>query len=96
MVDLDNLGRTPAVYALAQSDNTLATWLQAAAHSLQLANPPLVDASTAGLPRLRRALNSAKLRFNKKHELELEDSFSRPDDIRDVQLEQPAPPRTTP
>jgi hypothetical protein len=24
MVDLDNLGRTPAVYALAQSDNTLA------------------------------------------------------------------------
>jgi hypothetical protein len=54
MVDLDNLGRTPAVYALAQShntpDNTLATWLQAAAHSLQLATPPLVDATTAGLP----------------------------------------------
>jgi Peptidase family M28 len=50
MVDLDNLGRTPAVYALAQSDKTLATWLQAAAHSLQLATPPLVDATTAGLP----------------------------------------------
>jgi hypothetical protein len=50
MVDLDNLGRTPAVYALAQSDNTLATWLQAAAHSLQLTAPPLVDATTAGLP----------------------------------------------
>jgi hypothetical protein len=50
MVDLDNLGRTPAVYALAQSDNTLAIWLQAAAHSLQLATPPLVDATTAGLP----------------------------------------------
>jgi hypothetical protein len=31
MVDLDNLGRTPAVYALAQSDNALATWLQGAA-----------------------------------------------------------------
>jgi VWFA-related protein len=50
MVDLDNLGRTPAVYALAQSDKTLATWLQVAAHSLHLATPPLVDASTANLP----------------------------------------------
>ncbi len=50
MVDLDNLGRTPAVYALAQSDKTLAIWLQAAAHSLQLATPPLVDATTAGVP----------------------------------------------
>jgi Zn-dependent M28 family amino/carboxypeptidase len=58
MVDLDNLGRTPAVYALAQSDNTLATWLQAAAHSLQLATPPLVDATTAGLP----LQNSSQLR----------------------------------
>jgi len=50
MVDLDNLGRTPAVYALAQSDKTLAIWLQAAAHSLQLATPPQIDATTAGLP----------------------------------------------
>ena len=58
MLDLDNLGRTPAVYALAQSDNTLATWLQAAAHSLQLAAPPLVDATTAGLP----LKNSSQLR----------------------------------
>jgi hypothetical protein len=58
MVDLDNLGRTPDVYALAQSDNTLATWLQAAAHSLQLASPPLVDATTAGLP----LKNSSQLR----------------------------------
>ena len=40
--------------------------------------------------------NSAKLRFNKKHELEVEDSFSLPDDIRQVRLEQPAPPKTTP
>ena len=40
--------------------------------------------------------NSAKLRFSKKHELEVEDSFSLPDDIRDVRLEQPAPPRTIP
>ncbi len=39
--------------------------------------------------------NSAKLRFNKKHELEV-DSFSLPDDIRGVRLEQPAPPKTTP
>jgi VWFA-related protein len=50
MVDLDNLGKTPAVYALAQSDNTLANWLQVAAVSLQLPNPPRVDASTANLP----------------------------------------------
>lgn len=48
MVDLDNLGQTPPVYALAQSDKTLATWLQAAAHSLKLASPPMLDASTAG------------------------------------------------
>ena len=39
--------------------------------------------------------NSAKLRFNKKLELEV-DSFSLPDDIRGVRLEQPAPPKTTP
>jgi VWFA-related protein len=50
MVDLDNLGKTPAVYALAQSDNTLANWLQVAAVSLQIPNPPRVDASTANLP----------------------------------------------
>ncbi|HYK50849.1 MAG TPA: VWA domain-containing protein, partial [Terriglobales bacterium] len=50
MVDLDNLGKTPAVYALAQSDNTLARWLQVAAVSLQLPTPPQVDASTANLP----------------------------------------------
>jgi len=58
MLDLDNLGRTPAVYALAQSDNTLATSLPAAAHSLQTAAPPLVDATTAGLP----LKNSSQLR----------------------------------
>ncbi len=40
--------------------------------------------------------NSAKLRFNKKLELEVEDSFSLPDDLRGVRLEQPAPLRTTP
>ena len=50
MVDLDNLGKTPAVYALAQPDNTLANWLQVAAVSLQLPNPPRVDASTSNLP----------------------------------------------
>ena len=50
MVDLDNLGKTPAVYALAQSDNTLANWLQVAAVSLQFPNPPRVDARTANLP----------------------------------------------
>jgi len=56
MIDLDNLGRTPAVYALAQSDRTLAKWLQVAAVSLQLPNPPRVDASTANLPLQNGAL----------------------------------------
>ena len=46
VVDLDNLGRTPAVYALAQPDKTLATWLHAAASSLRLAAPPAVDANS--------------------------------------------------
>jgi hypothetical protein len=50
IVDLDSLGRTPTVYALAHSDKALATWLQAAAQSLKLATPLLVDASTPGLP----------------------------------------------
>jgi hypothetical protein len=45
MVDLDDLGRTPPVYALAQTDKALAPWLEQAAHSLHLAVPPLVDAS---------------------------------------------------
>ena len=46
MVDLDNLGRTPPVYAMAQSDRTLSAWLEVAAHSLQLASPPRIDPST--------------------------------------------------
>ncbi len=50
MIDLDNLGTTPAVYTLAQPDQTLAKWLQVAAFSLQIPNPPLVDASTSNVP----------------------------------------------
>ena len=50
MISLDNVGSTPAVYALAQSDKTLANWLQVAAFSLRFPTPPLVDASTADLP----------------------------------------------
>jgi VWFA-related protein len=46
MVSLDNLGKTPAVFALTQSDKTLANWLQVAAFSLQMPSPPQVDAST--------------------------------------------------
>jgi VWFA-related protein len=49
MIDLDNLGKTPAVYALAQSDNTLANWLKVAAVSLRLPTPPRIDAGTANL-----------------------------------------------
>ena len=50
MVSLDNLGNTPPVYALTQSDKTLANWLQVAAFSLQFPTPALVDASTSNLP----------------------------------------------
>jgi len=50
MVSLDNIGNTPAVYALAQPDRTLANWIQVAALSLQLPPPPMVDASTADVP----------------------------------------------
>ena len=39
--------------------------------------------------------NSAKLRFNKKHELEIEDFGSKPDDVMQVKLEQPTLPRTS-
>lgn len=47
MVDLDQVGRTPAVYAMGQTDKTLATWLQVASHSLQLPTPGQVDTRTA-------------------------------------------------
>jgi hypothetical protein len=59
MVDLDNLGRTSPVYALAQADKTLATWLQAAAHSLKLTAPPQLNASTSGPP-LQNSLPAIK------------------------------------
>ena len=39
--------------------------------------------------------NSVKLRFNKKHELEIEDFNSIPDDIRQVRLDKPKFPATT-
>jgi VWFA-related protein len=50
LVDLDNLGRTPAVYALAQKDRTLGTWLEVAAHSLQFPTPALMEPSTFSTP----------------------------------------------
>jgi len=50
MIDLDELGRTPPVYALAQSDKTLETWLQAAASSLKLGLPPSADQSQDAHP----------------------------------------------
>jgi VWFA-related protein len=40
--------------------------------------------------------NTAKLRFNKQHELEIEDFGSKPDNVQHVQLEQPTLPRTAP
>jgi len=50
MIDLDNLGKAPPVFMQAQSDKTLATWLQVAAQSLHIDAPPQVDASIANLP----------------------------------------------
>jgi VWFA-related protein len=50
MVDLDNLGKTSPVFALAQQDRTLAMWLEVAAHSLQFPTPAQIDASMSGLP----------------------------------------------
>ena len=40
--------------------------------------------------------NTAKLRFNKQHELEIEDFGSKPDTVQHVLLEQPTLPRTVP
>ncbi len=50
MISLDNIGNTPAVYSLAQSDRTLANWLQVAAVSLQFPTPSMVDAATLDTP----------------------------------------------
>ncbi|MGH9511268.1 MAG: VWA domain-containing protein [Terriglobales bacterium] len=43
MVDVDDLGRTPPVFGLAQTDDTLATWLQVASQSLRVSAPDKVD-----------------------------------------------------
>jgi VWFA-related protein len=49
MIVLDDLGKTPPVFVQAQSDKTLATWLQVASQSLRIAAPAQVDASIANL-----------------------------------------------
>jgi VWFA-related protein len=46
-VDLDDLGRTSPVYALAQTDRALTAWADVASLSLHLAMPPQVDAHLA-------------------------------------------------
>jgi len=46
VVDLDNLGQTPAVYTLAQADKALSAWLLEAAHSLHIAVPLMVEAKS--------------------------------------------------
>jgi VWFA-related protein len=43
-IDLDDLGRTPPVYALAQPDRALSTWLDIAAQSLQFPRSKQVEA----------------------------------------------------
>ena len=50
MVNLNSLGKAPPVFTMAQSDNTLATWLQVAAQALRIPIPAQVDASTANSP----------------------------------------------
>lgn len=50
MVDLENLGKTPAVYALGQPDRALATWLHVAANSVRLSDPRQVNATRASPP----------------------------------------------
>jgi len=47
MVNLDNLGKAPAVFTMAQSDKTLATWLQVAAQALRIPVPAQVDAANS-------------------------------------------------
>jgi VWFA-related protein len=59
MIDLDNLGRTPPVFSLAQQDRTLAMWLEVAAHSLQFPTPTQIDPSMSNLP-LRNGLLAVK------------------------------------
>src|SRR5215471_21017926 len=39
VVDLDDMARTPRNFALAQTDRTLATWVNLAAHSINVASP---------------------------------------------------------
>ena len=50
MVNLNNLGKAPPVFTMAQSDNTLATWLQVAAQALRIPVPAQMNASAANSP----------------------------------------------
>jgi hypothetical protein len=47
MVDLDNLGKASPVFTMAQSDNTLATWLEVAAQALRIPVPAQMDAANS-------------------------------------------------
>jgi VWFA-related protein len=59
MVDLDNLGKAPAVYALDQPDNTLATWLHVAANSVRVSDPGQLKA-TGTSSSLKNGVGAAK------------------------------------
>jgi VWFA-related protein len=50
-IDLDDLGRTPPVYALAQPDRALSAWLDVAAQSLQLPRSAQVEARLSATSR---------------------------------------------
>ncbi len=51
MVSLEGLGRTPPVYALAQGDRVLASWLELSANTLRLRSVPTeITARSVGAP----------------------------------------------
>ena len=55
MLDLADLGRTPPVFATTTSDRALLTWLEVAAHSLQLSAPARIDSTTSIRPMVNGA-----------------------------------------
>jgi VWFA-related protein len=46
LIDLDDLGRTPPVFALASTDRALVAWLDVAALTLRFQTPPRIDAAS--------------------------------------------------
>jgi len=67
VVDLDDMARTPRNFALAQTDRTLATWINLAAHTLNVASPTEIEAKpqevwAAGSPFIQGSIPAIALR----------------------------------